>query len=122
MAKRKWNPVLVGTKFYTGWQGDIGKGWHGRGKDNGAKILDQPHESQVRTLSYKGMGRGRSAVNFYFTDGDDFCYTLAAKCMAGIVEGFIKGDIETGDGTFTMEFEQVKQGQNYFIQPVKEIL
>lgn len=81
---------------------------------NGEKELWKPNEEIELTLRYKGYGRGRSAVTFYWIDQNGYSYPMFIKDF----DELVKLNIGTSEihGTFTY----IKRGANYGIKFLKK--
>ena len=82
------------------------------------KGLDEvwkPNEEVELTLHYKGYGRGRSAVTFYWVDDDGHKYPMFIKD----VDELLRQDI--GTSSIHAIFTYVKRGANYGIKFLRRV-
>ena len=76
----------------------------------GSNEVWKPNKEVELTLHYKGYGRGRSAVTFYWADDDDHKYPMFIKD----VDELLRQDI--GTSSIHAIFTYVKRGANYGIK------
>ena len=76
----------------------------------GSNEVWKPNEEVELTLHYKGYGRGRSAVTFYWADDDGHKYPMFIKD----VDELLRQDI--GTSSIHAIFTYVKRGANYGIK------
>ena len=88
---------------------------------NGEEVVKGPNEvwkpnKEVElTLHYKGYGRGRSAVTFYWVDDDGHRYPMFIKD----VDELLRQDI--GTSSIHAIFTYVKRGANYGIKFLRRV-
>ena len=88
---------------------------------NGEEVVKGPNEvwkpnKEVElTLHYKGYGRGRSAVTFYWVDDDGHRYPMFIKD----VDELLRQDI--GTSSIHAIFTYVKRGNNYGIKFLRRV-
>ena len=75
----------------------------------------KPNKEVELTLHYKGYGRGRSAVTFYWVDDDGHKYPMFIKD----VDELLRQDI--GTSSIHAIFTYVKRGANYGIKFLRRI-
>lgn len=83
--------------------------------DKSKKVIWKPNEEVELTLRYKGYGRGRSAVTFYWVDENGHDYPMFIKD----VDELLRQDM--GASSIHAIFTYVKRGANYGIKFVKKI-
>lgn len=83
--------------------------------DENKKEVWKPNEEVELTLHYKGYGRGRSAVTFYWTDDDGHSYPMFIKD----VDELLRQDI--GASSIHAIFTYVKRGANYGIKFLRRV-
>ena len=76
----------------------------------GSNEVWKPNKEVELTLHYKGYGRGRSAVTFYWADDDGHKYPMFIKD----VDELLRQDI--GTSSIHAIFTYVKRGANYGIK------
>lgn len=76
----------------------------------GTNEVWKPNKEVELTLHYKGYGRGRSAVTFYWVDDDGHRYPMFIKD----VDELLRQDI--GTSSIHAIFTYVKRGANYGIK------
>ena len=76
----------------------------------GSNEVWEPNKEVELTLHYKGYGRGRSAVTFYWADDDGHKYPMFIKD----VDELLRQDI--GTSSIHAIFTYVKRGANYGIK------
>ena len=76
----------------------------------GSDEVWKPNKAVELTLHYKGYGRGRSAVTFYWADDDGHKYPMFIKD----VDELLRQDI--GTSSIHAIFTYVKSGANYGIK------
>ena len=88
---------------------------------NGEKVVKgsnevwKPNKEVELTLHYKGYGRGRSAVTFYWADDDGHKYPMFIKD----VDELLRQDI--GTSSIHAIFTYVKRGANYGIKFLRRV-
>ena len=70
----------------------------------------RPNEEVELTLHYKGYGRGRSAVTFYWVDQNGHEYPMFIKDVDELLK------LDMGTSSVHAVFTYVKRGQNYGIK------
>ena len=75
----------------------------------------KPNKEVELTLHYKGYGRGRSAVTFYWVDDDGHKYPMFIKD----VDELLRQDI--GTSSIHAIFTYVKRGANYGIKFLRRV-
>ena len=75
----------------------------------------KPNKEVELTLHYKGFGRGRSAVTFYWVDDDGHKYPMFIKD----VDELLRQDI--GASSIHAIFTYVKRGNNYGIKFLRRV-
>ena len=75
----------------------------------------KPNAEVELTLHYKGYGRGRSAVTFYWVDDDGHKYPMFIKD----VDELLRQDI--GTSSIHAIFTYVKRGANYGIKFLRRV-
>ena len=75
----------------------------------------KPNKEVELTLHYKGYGRGRSAVTFYWVDDDGHKYPMFIKD----VDELLRQDI--GASSIHAIFTYVKRGNNYGIKFLRRV-
>ena len=83
--------------------------------DENKKEVWKPNEEVELTLHYKGYGRGRSAVTFYWSDDDGHKYPMFIKD----VDELLRKDI--GTSSIHAIFTYVKRGANYGIKFLRRV-
>lgn len=83
--------------------------------DENKKEVWKPNEEVELTLRYKGYGRGRSAVTFYWIDDDGHSYPMFIKD----VDELLRQDI--GTSSIHAIFTYVKRGANYGIKFLRRV-
>lgn len=83
--------------------------------DENKKEVWKPNEEVELTLHYKGYGRGRSAVTFYWVDDDGHRYPMFIKD----VDELLRQDI--GTSSIHAIFTYVKRGANYGIKFLRRV-
>lgn len=89
------------------------------------KITWKDNYTFSTTLVYKNYSRGRSSVQFEWSDMKGTLYYMSASIMNAVLRGEMdvivtSGRVdERGPITVTGEFTFRKQGSNYFLTPVK---
>ena len=81
----------------------------------GSNEVWKPNEEVELTLHYKGYGRGRSAVTFYWADDDGHKYPMFIKD----VDELLRQDI--GTSSIHAIFTYVKRGANYGIKFLRRV-
>ena len=81
----------------------------------GSNEVWKPNEEVELTLHYKGYGRGRSAVTFYWADDDGHKYPMFIKD----VDELLRQDI--GTSSIHAIFTYVKRGNNYGIKFLRRV-
>ena len=81
----------------------------------GSNEVWKPNEEVELTLHYKGYGRGRSAVTFYWVDDDGHKYPMFIKD----VDELLRQDI--GTSSIHAIFTYVKRGANYGIKFLRRV-
>ena len=81
----------------------------------GVNEVWKPNEEVELTLHYKGYGRGRSAVTFYWADDDGHKYPMFIKD----VDELLRQDI--GTSSIHAIFTYVKRGANYGIKFLRRV-
>lgn len=81
----------------------------------GVNEVWKPNEEVELTLHYKGYGRGRSAVTFYWVDDDGHKYPMFIKD----VDELLRQDI--GTSSIHAIFTYVKRGANYGIKFLRRV-
>lgn len=76
----------------------------------GKEEVWRPNEEVELTLHYKGYGRGRSAVTFYWTDQNGHEYPMFIKDVDELLK------LDMGVSSVHAVFTYVKRGQNYGIK------
>lgn len=79
------------------------------------KVIWKPNKEVELTLHYKGYGRGRSSVTFYWLDNEGHEYPMFIKDM----DELLKEKIGVSD--VHAIFTYVKRGANYGIKFVRKI-
>ena len=83
--------------------------------DKNKKEVWKQNEEVELTLHYKGYGRGRSAVTFYWSDDDGHKYPMFIKD----VDELLRQDI--GTSSIHAIFTYVKRGANYGIKFLRRV-
>ena len=83
--------------------------------DENRKEVWKPKEEKEKKLKYKGYGRGRSAVTFYWADDDGHGYPMFIKD----VDELLRQDI--GTSSIHAIFTYVKRGANYGIKFLRRV-
>ena len=81
----------------------------------GSNEVWKPNKEVELTLHYKGFGRGRSAVTFYWVDDDGHKYPMFIKD----VDELLRQDI--GASSIHAIFTYVKRGNNYGIKFLRRV-
>ena len=81
----------------------------------GSNEVWKPNKGVELTLHYKGYGRGRSAVTFYWADDDGHKYPMFIKD----VDELLRQDI--GTSSIHAIFTYVKRGANYGIKFLRRV-
>ena len=81
----------------------------------GSNEVWKPNKEVELTLHYKGYGRGRSAVTFYWVDDDGHKYPMFIKD----VDELLRQDI--GASSIHAIFTYVKRGANYGIKFLRRV-
>ena len=81
----------------------------------GSNEVWKPNTEVELTLHYKGYGRGRSAVTFYWADDDGHKYPMFIKD----VDELLRQDI--GTSSIHAIFTYVKRGANYGIKFLRRV-
>ena len=81
----------------------------------GSNEVWKPNKEVELTLHYKGYGRGRSAVTFYWADDDGHKYPMFIKD----VDELVRQDI--GTSSIHAIFTYVKRGANYGIKFLRRV-
>ena len=81
----------------------------------GSNEVWKPNKEVELTLHYKGYGRGRSAVTFYWADDDGHNYPMFIKD----VDELLRQDI--GTSSIHAIFTYVKRGANYGIKFLRRV-
>ena len=81
----------------------------------GVNEVWKPNKEVELTLHYKGYGRGRSAVTFYWVDDDGHKYPMFIKD----VDELLRQDI--GTSSIHAIFTYVKRGANYGIKFLRRV-
>ena len=81
----------------------------------GSDEVWKPNKEVELTLHYKGYGRGRSAVTFYWADDDGHKYPMFIKD----VDELLRQDI--GTSSIHAIFTYVKRGANYGIKFLRRV-
>ena len=81
----------------------------------GVNEVWKPNKEVELTLHYKGYGRGRSAVTFYWVDDDGHKYPMFIKD----VDELLRQDI--GTSSIHAIFTYVKRGANYGIRFLRRV-
>ena len=81
----------------------------------GSNEVWKPNKEVELTLHYKGYGRGRSAVTFYWVDDDGYKYPMFIKD----VDELLRQDI--GTSSIHAIFTYVKRGANYGIKFLRRV-
>ena len=81
----------------------------------GSNEVWKPDEEVELTLHYKGYGRGRSAVTFYWADDNGHKYPMFIKD----VDELLRQDI--GTSSIHAIFTYVKRGANYGIKFLRRV-
>ena len=81
----------------------------------GSNEVWKPNTEVELTLHYKGYGRGRSAVTFYWVDDDGHKYPMFIKD----VDELLRQDI--GTSSIHAIFTYVKRGANYGIKFIRRV-
>lgn len=76
----------------------------------GKEEVWRPNEEVELTLHYKGYGRGRSAVTFYWVDQNGHEYPMFIKDVDELLK------LDMGTSSVHAIFTYVKRGQNYGIK------
>lgn len=76
----------------------------------GKEEVWRPNEEVELTLHYKGYGRGRSAVTFYWVDQNGHEYPMFIKDVDELLK------LDMGTSSIHAVFTYVKRGQNYGIK------
>ena len=79
------------------------------------KEVWRPNEEVELTLHYKGYGRGRSSVTFYWTDDNEHEYPMFIKD----VDELLKENM--GTSSVHAIFTYVKRGANYGIKFLRRV-
>ena len=87
----------------------------GFSSDNNKNEVWKPNTEVELTLHYKGYGRGRSAVTFYWVDDDGHRYPMFIKD----VDELLRQDI--GTSSIHAIFTYVKRGANYGIKFLRRV-
>ena len=83
--------------------------------DNSKKIVWKPNEEIELTLHYKGYGRGRSAVTFYWIDDSNHKYPMFIKDVDELLRQ------NMGTSSVHAIFTYVKRGANYGIKFLRKV-
>ena len=83
--------------------------------DNNKKEVWKPNEEVELTLHYRGYGRGRSAVTFYWVDENGHDYPMFIKD----VDELLKQNM--GTSSVHAIFTYVKRGANYGIKFLRKV-
>ena len=89
--------------------------YNGEGVVKGSNEVWKPNKEVELTLHYKGYGRGRSAVTFYWVDDDGHKYPMFIKD----VDELLRQDI--GASSIHAIFTYVKRGANYGIKFLRRV-
>ena len=89
--------------------------YHGEEVVKGSNEVWKPNKEVELTLHYKGYGRGRSAVTFYWVDDDGHRYPMFIKD----VDELLRQDI--GTSSIHAIFTYVKRGANYGIKFLRRV-
>ena len=81
----------------------------------GSNEVWKPNAEVELTLHYKGYGRGRSAVTFYWVDDDGHKYPMFIRD----VDELLRQDI--GTSSIHAIFTYVKRGANYGIKFLRRV-
>ena len=81
----------------------------------GSNEVWKPNKEVELTLHYKGYGRGRSAVTFYWADDDGHKYPMFIKD----VDELLRQDI--GTSSIHAIFTYAKRGANYGIKFLRRV-
>ena len=81
----------------------------------GSNEVWKPNKEVELTLHYKGYGRGRSAVTFYWVDDDGHKYPMFIRD----VDELLRQDI--GTSSIHAIFTYVKRGANYGIKFLRRV-
>ena len=81
----------------------------------GSNEVWKPNKEVELTLHYKGYGRGRSAVTFYWADDEGHKYPMFIKD----VDELLRQDI--GTSSIHAIFTYVKRGANYGIKFLRRV-
>ena len=81
----------------------------------GSNEVWKPNKEVELTLHYKGYGRGRSAVTFYWIDDDGHRYPMFIKD----VDELLRQNI--GTSSIHAMFTYVKRGNNYGIKFLRRV-
>ena len=87
----------------------------GFSSDENKNEVWKPNKEVELTLHYKGYGRGRSAVTFYWVDDDGHKYPMFIKD----VDELLRQDI--GASSIHAIFTYVKRGDNYGIKFLRRV-
>ena len=87
----------------------------GFSSDENKNEVWKPNKEVELTLHYKGYGRGRSAVTFYWVDDDGHKYPMFIKD----VDDLLRQDI--GTSSIHAIFTYVKRGANYGIKFIRRV-
>ena len=87
----------------------------GFSSDENKNEVWKPNKEVELTLHYKGFGRGRSAVTFYWVDDDGHKYPMFIKD----VDELLRQDI--GTSSIHAIFTYVKRGANYGIKFLRRV-
>ena len=87
----------------------------GFSSDENKNEVWKPNKEVELTLHYKGYGRGRSAVTFYWVDDDGHKYPMFIKD----VDELLRQDI--GASSIHAIFTYVKRGNNYGIKFLRRV-
>ena len=87
----------------------------GFSSDENKNEVWKPNKEVELTLHYKGYGRGRSAVTFYWVDDDGHKYPMFIKD----VDELLRQDI--GTSSIHAIFTYVKRGANYGIKFLRRV-
>lgn len=78
--------------------------------DKTKKEIWKPNEEVELTLHYKGYGRGRSSVTFYWEDDNGHSYPMFIKDIDELLR------LDMGTSSVRGVFTYVKRGSNYGIK------
>lgn len=107
--KRKWRAIYTEDdgKFFTGFV------------DYGDRVVEGEHKVITTVLKPDGFSRGRSSAVFRFKDQDGFVYEMSCKGTAKLLNMLAEERVVVDEvGFFVLDIVQVKQGQNYAVEPV----